>query len=174
MRRARPATRRYGRQNDRVELSGWASGTVSADAVAIESATSSPGNQAIWTLPVVTPDKYDVFARWGSNDSAASNARYAVTHAGGTDTVAMNQNANAGEWNKLGTYDLAPGVGHKVVLSDRADSTVNADAIQLVSAEGVERVARWEGTVASAGTYQIWARWPAAPTELAGQIRTEG
>lgn len=62
-------------QNHRVELSGYANGTVSADAVAIESATSSPGNQAVWTLPLTAPDKYDVYARWGSNDSGASTAK---------------------------------------------------------------------------------------------------
>jgi hypothetical protein len=58
-------------QNHRIELSGWANEFVSADAVAIESATSSPGNQVVWTLPLVTPDKYDVYARWGSEDSPA-------------------------------------------------------------------------------------------------------
>jgi transposase len=36
------------------------------------SATSSPGNQAIWTLPLTVPDKYDVYARWGTNDSGAN------------------------------------------------------------------------------------------------------
>lgn len=151
-------------QNQRVELSGFANGTVSADAVAIESATSSPGNQAIWTLPLTVPDKYDVYARWGENDSGASTAKYVVTHAGGTDAVTMNQNVYAGYWNKLGTYDLAPGAGHNVNLSDRTNGVVQADAIRLVSAEGVERIARWQGTVTNAGTYQVWARWPAAPT----------
>jgi RHS repeat-associated protein len=151
-------------QNHRVELSGFANGTVSADAVAIESATSSPGNQAIWTLPLTVPDKYDVFARFGTNDSGTSNAKYVVTHAGGTDTVTVNQNVNEGFWIKLDTYDLAPGAGHKVTLSDRTNGVVQADAIRLVSAEGVERIARWQGTVTNAGTYQVWARWPAAPT----------
>jgi RHS repeat-associated protein len=151
-------------QNHRVELSGYGNGTISADAVAIESATSSPGNQAIWTLPLTVPDKYDVYARWGLNDSSAGTAKYVVTHAGGTDTVSMDQNAKDGSWNKLGTYDLAPGAGHKVTLSDRTNGVVQADAIQLRSAEGVERIARWQGTVTNAGTYQVWARWPAAPT----------
>jgi RHS repeat-associated protein len=132
--------------------------------VAIESATSSPGNQVIWTLPLTTPDKYDVYARWGSNDSGASTAKYVVTHAGGTDTVTMDQNLDAGFWKKLGTYDLAPGAGHKVNLSDRTNGVVQADAIRLTSAEGIERIARWQGTVTNAGSYQVWARWPAAPT----------
>ena len=151
-------------QNQRVELSGYGNGSITADAVAIESATSSPGNQANWALPLTTPDKYDVYARWGSNDSGAGNAKYVVTHAGGTDTVTMNQNNNAGFWLKLGTYDLAPNSGHNVNLSDRTNGVVQADAIRLVSAEGVERVARWQGTATNAGTYQVWARWPAAPT----------
>ncbi len=105
-----------------------------------------------------------VFARWGEYDSNASNAKYAITHAGGTDTVTKDQSALFGYWFKLGTYDLAPGAGHKVTISDRADSVVNADAIRIVSAEGVERIARWQGTVTTAGAYQVWARWPAAPT----------
>lgn len=151
-------------QNHRVELSGYSNGTVSADAVAIESATSSPGNQAIWTLPMTVPDKYDVYARWGSSDSGASTAKYVMTHAGGTDTATMNQNAYAGFWNKLGTFDLAPNSGHNVNLSDRTNGGVQADAIRLVSAEGVERIAKWQGTATNAGTYQVWARWPAAPT----------
>jgi len=80
----------------------------------------------------------------------------------GTDTITMNQNIYHGYWNKLGTSDLVPNAGHNVKLSDRASNVVQA--IRLVSAEGAERVARWEGTVANAGTYQVWARWPAAPT----------
>ena len=81
--------------------------SVGSDAVAIESATSTPGNQAIWTLPLTIPDKYDVYARWGEYDSGASDAKYTITHAVGTDTVAMNQNCYYGYWNKLGTFDLA-------------------------------------------------------------------
>jgi RHS repeat-associated protein len=138
---------------------------VSADAIAIESTTTSAGNQVIWTLPVTVPDAYDVYARWGTSNSGAADAKYTITHAGGTDTVTLDQTTvYDGSWIKLGTYDLAPDAGHKVTLSDRANGQVAADAIRFVSASQGERVARWQGSVTGAGTYQVWARWTAAPT----------
>jgi len=33
------------------------------------------------------PDRYDVYARWGTGNSGAIDAKYAITHAGGTGTV---------------------------------------------------------------------------------------
>jgi len=62
-------------------------------------------------LPSALP--LTVYARWGTGNSNASNANYVITHAGGTDTVTVNQNVNDGTWFKLGTYDLAPNAGHK-------------------------------------------------------------
>lgn len=88
----------------------------------------------VWTLPIVTPDKYDVFARWGSNDSGASNANYAITHAGGTNAVTANQNEYSGFWNKLGTFDLTPGAGQ------RRASALNTAAHTLRLAQRLKRL----------------------------------
>lgn len=56
---------------------------------------------------------------------------------------------------------MAPGQNHGVVLSDRADAAVAADAIELIADPG-ERLATWSGTAPAAGSYKFYARWPAA------------
>lgn len=151
-------------QNHRVELSGWANNWIGADAIAIESTTLSPGNQLSWNVPLTIADEYDVYARWAYGAPNSTAVKYTVTHAGGTDTVTVNQQLNSATWFKLGTYDLLPGAGHKVTISDRSEGVTVADAVRVVSSSQGARVARWSGTVGSAGTYQVWGRWTAAPS----------
>jgi RHS repeat-associated protein len=56
-----------------------------------------------------------------------------VHHAGGASTVTVNQQQNGGIWVLLGGFELAPGQGHRVVLSDAAaGSYVIADAVRFV------------------------------------------
>jgi len=114
-----------------VSVTDRANGYVIADAVMF----APPGagaNSATWTPNVAQAGTYEVYARWTQHANRATNATYAVTHAGGTTAVAVNQQANGGIWNLLGTFSLSPGAAHKVTLTDRANGYVIADALKLV------------------------------------------
>jgi len=84
---------------------------------------------------VAAAGTYRVYARWaGTIGSIVPDAAYTVNHAGGTTTIVANQKQNQGAWNLLGTYDLDPTAGHKVVLAGNAAAGLNlvADAIRYV------------------------------------------
>ncbi|MGE0875508.1 MAG: RHS repeat-associated core domain-containing protein [Burkholderiales bacterium] len=117
--------------NATVSLTDQANGYVIADAVMILP-PNSPPNTATWTPNVAQAGQYEVYARWTQNANRATDAKYTVTHSGGSTTTAVNQQANGGAWNLLGTYSLAPGTSHKIALTDEANGYVVADAIRLV------------------------------------------
>jgi RHS repeat-associated protein len=85
-----------------------------------------------WTPAVSGSQSYLVYARWTSNTDRATNATYTVFHASGSNSISVNQQANAAEWNLLGTYTFTAGQNHRVVLTDAANGVVVADAIKLV------------------------------------------
>ncbi|HLZ30621.1 MAG TPA: N-acetylmuramoyl-L-alanine amidase [Chloroflexota bacterium] len=85
-----------------------------------------------WPYPSGAAGRYEVFARWTGGPNRATNAGYVVTSNGGQANVAVNQRTNGGTWQSLGTFDFQPGKSQGVVLSDRADGVVVADAIRFV------------------------------------------
>lgn len=87
-------------------------------------------NTFTWPASVGTAGLYKVYAKWVG--ASATNAKYAITDAGGTTNVTVNQAQNVAQWNLLGTFNLDPTAGHKIVLSDNANGTVVADAILFV------------------------------------------
>ncbi len=117
--------------NATVSLTDQANGYVIADAVMILP-PNSPANTATWTPNVTQAGQYEVYARWTSHANRASDAKYTVTHAAGVTTTTVNQQANGGIWNLLGTYSLAPGTSHNIALTDEGNGYVVADAIRLV------------------------------------------
>ena len=143
-------------QNHRLSLSNDANGQVCADAIAVDAGR----NEATWTLPITTATTYEVFAKWMSDGTRATDAPYTITHVGGQTTVTVDQQQNGGTWQSLGTYQLASGQA-TVLLTDRANGTVSADAIQAVPVPGAPSVATWIPEVPSAGDYDIYARWSA-------------
>jgi len=114
-----------------VSLTDQANGYVIADAVMFLPPGAQP-NSATWTPNVAQAGTYEVFARWTASGNRATNATYTVTHASGATPVPVNQQANGGAWNSLGTFTLSPGTVHKVTLTDQANGYVIADAIRLV------------------------------------------
>lgn len=117
--------------NATISLTDQANGYVIADAVMLLPPGPS-ANAAIWTPNVPAAGTYEVYARWTSHSNRASNATYAVTHAGGTTQVPVDQRANGGAWNLLGSFNLDPGTAHKVTLTDAANGYVIADAVRFV------------------------------------------
>lgn len=114
-----------------VSVTDQADGFVIADAVMFLPPGAAP-NTATWTPNVAQTGQYEVYARWTEHANRASDATYTVTHAGGSTAVPVNQQANGGAWNLLGTFSLSPGTAHKVTLTDQANGYVIADAIRLV------------------------------------------
>jgi len=116
-----------------VSLSSVANGYVIADAVtALPAGTPATpdvqGKTATWAIGQV--GEYEVYAKWTAHANRATDAQYTVTHAGGSDTITVNQQSGGGQWMSLGTYTLD--ASSTVSLSSIADGYVVADAVRLV------------------------------------------
>jgi RHS repeat-associated protein len=96
------------------------------------SAAGSGADTITWTPALTTAGSYRVYARWTYNTNRATNAPYTVHHTAGSTTLRVNQEQNGGEWVPLGSFDLAPGQNHRVVLSDDANEYVIGDAVKFV------------------------------------------
>ena len=76
----------------------------------------------------------DVYVRWTAATNRATNARYIITHAGGSATVFQSQRVSGGTWVKLGTWSFDAGMSGTIVVSnDGADGYVVSDAIRFVN-----------------------------------------
>jgi RHS repeat-associated protein len=102
-----------------------------------------------------------VYAKWPASPSFVTDAEYTVTHAGGSTTVTANQRQNGGKWNLLGAFTFNSGTTYKVTLADNPLGTVAADAIYYVSTAAPTDQFVWTPAFPGAGTYQVFARWPA-------------
>ena len=96
-----------------------------------------------FTPDIVKPGTYHVYLHWSSNEDRASNVPVDVTHAGGTDTVKLNQTRSIPDfvdepdgfkYNFVGTYDFEAGTAGNVLI--RTDDTVGyvvVDSVRFVS-----------------------------------------
>ena len=93
---------------------------------------------AEWRPELTLPGLYELyvyapFCRTGEGDT--NGAVYEITHAGGTDTVVVNQEANLGVWVSLGEYEFETGTSGRLRLTDLTSTDegwgVWADAIRL-------------------------------------------
>jgi hypothetical protein len=89
---------------------------------------------------------YDVFAWWVSSGNRATDAPVVVRHAGGVDTVRVNQTVNGSQWRRIGAYRFRGDTTEAVLVSDAAHtgSYVVADAIRLTSADSASITGVWE------------------------------
>jgi len=92
---------------------------------------------ATFTPSISTAGKYDVYVWYTTGTDRASNAPFAISYAGGTNTVFVNQRGNGGTWNLIASgLPFTNGNSGFVRLSNRASNTVViADAVQFVYAE---------------------------------------
>ncbi len=70
----------------------------------------------------------------------ATNVPLVVDINGRRTEIPVDQSANQGRWNSLGVFELPAGRNSAVVLSNRANGYVLADAIKfrLVTEEGLQ------------------------------------
>lgn len=96
--------------------------------------TASVSDAASWTATLPTTGSYNVYARWTSGANRSATAPYVVVHSGGSTTVSVNQQANGGAWQLLGTFNMNAGSAERVKLScwTTAGYYVVADAVRFV------------------------------------------
>lgn len=87
---------------------------------------------ATWTPALSGTKLVDVYAWWVASSNRAEDAKYVVTHDGGTTVLEVPQDVNGGKWNYLGSFNMSAGTA-KVVLSNNASSNavVSADAVKI-------------------------------------------
>ncbi len=113
----------------------WATGTSSADKYGSNyrwRSTQAISDAATWAPAGLTTRNYGVYAWWPQGGNRSTAAPYLINHNGGQANVKVNQQANGGKWNALGTFGLS--AGKTVQLSCWAASgfIVCADAIKFV------------------------------------------
>jgi hypothetical protein len=90
---------------------------------------ASTGESFAWVPRLTEPGEYQVEAHYVAGADRAINAPYTVHHAGGQQTVPVNQ--TSGDWKSLGTWTFTAGTAHKIVLGDVSNKAVIADAVRL-------------------------------------------
>lgn len=139
----------------------WSTRTSSEDYLNnyIRASTSTTVSAEVeWRPTIPSAGSYEVAVWYVGGTSRPNNAKYVVTHAGGTSTVTVDQTVNGGAWVVIGTYDFAAGTGGRVYLSNQAQTgkTVAADAVRFRTLEPVQLTmavtpAGWGTTVPAAG-----------------------
>lgn len=114
----------------RVSLSDQADGYVIADAVRFVP-TSGRANEAEWRFVDLPLGEFTLAARWTAHANRASNARYLIRGLLGDQIAIANQRIRGGTWSALATATSAPERPLAVVLNDRADGYVIADALRI-------------------------------------------
>lgn len=97
-------------------------------------ATEAVSDRAAWTVDLPTSGNYAVYARWAAGSNRAPSATYSITHSGGSQNVAVNQQINGGQYVYLGTWNFTAGSATRVHLSCWTTSGyfVIADAVRFV------------------------------------------
>jgi hypothetical protein len=99
---------------------------------------ATPANKGSCTttyVPTLTgTGPRDVYVRYIAGSDRASNAPYAVNHAGGSITVPRDQRTLGGQWVLIGRWTFNHGTGGSVVLGNGGTTGfVIADAVRFVN-----------------------------------------
>lgn len=95
----------------------------------------SPTGEVRWLANLPAAGAYDVFVWHVAGENRSAAAPFVVEHAGGSSSVAVNQQIDGSRWVRLGSFDFAAGPAAAVRLNNSAPgSVVIADAVKFVSA----------------------------------------
>lgn len=87
---------------------------------------------ATWSFDVPQAGRYNVYAWWWEGSWRPTDVPYTVNHLNGSTTVRVNQQADGGQWNLLGTFDFQD-QGSVTVFDDASSGDdVVADAVRVV------------------------------------------
>jgi hypothetical protein len=97
---------------------------------------ASQGSTAASNIVRFTPELpiagyYSVSAMWPALSGNGSAINVTIAHAGGAQTLQVNQTVGSGLWQDLGTYFFGPGHTAYVELSDLSGGRLAADAIRF-------------------------------------------
>ncbi|WP_158578477.1 DNRLRE domain-containing protein [Spongiactinospora rosea] len=95
-------------------------------------ASAGTGKSSLtWNLTPPETGTYKVQVRYPAG-ATATNARYLVKHASGTADVTHDQTKKPDTWVTLGEYEFTKDTPYSITLTDKANGTVAADAVQFV------------------------------------------
>ena len=90
---------------------------------------------ALFTPHLPKSSRYELFGWWVHSSNRCVNTPFIIKHAGGVDTVRVDQTQNGSQWVEIGTYTFK-GAGQDTILISDAGTIgtfVVADAIRLIS-----------------------------------------
>jgi uncharacterized lipoprotein YddW (UPF0748 family) len=112
----------------------WYTGTSATDKYGSDYRYAYAGSgsaTATFTATIPVAGTWTVSEWHGAGTNRATNARHTIDYAGGSTTVQVNQTANGGKWNALGSYQFNANTPYSVVINDIFLGTVViADAIK--------------------------------------------
>jgi hypothetical protein len=87
---------------------------------------------ARFTPTITDAGDYEVYVLWTGRSYNSASVPVTVTHAGGSDTIQINQTLENGEWFSLGVYTFEVGTAGNVLISNTGTSgRVVADAVRF-------------------------------------------
>jgi hypothetical protein len=145
------------------QLLDWVGGTLTTNGVILDNGNPSVAQVGSWTVGAnagfwgtsylhdqstgkgakyvrYTPNlpfsgTYDVYGWWVSNANRPTNVPYDIVHAGGTNTVLVNQQVNGSQWVFLMRTNFVGGHGSGVIIRNggtAAGTFVIADAVRFM------------------------------------------
>ncbi|WP_168119558.1 polysaccharide lyase family 8 super-sandwich domain-containing protein [Paenibacillus sp. HB172176] len=95
---------------------------------------SGKGSKTVtYTPDIPAAGSYKVYMNWTEQFNHATNVPVTIAYDGGSDSLIVDQTADGGVWNLLGTYDFAEGTTGSVTISNTdTDNFVVADAVKFV------------------------------------------
>lgn len=100
---------------------------------------AAPDNQGTWALTFDQAGDYQVEAWVDSGFAGSTQSRYAVTHAGASEDVVVDQSASSG-WIDLGTFAFAEGGDQSVHLGDNTGEAVADQHVLVFDAVRLTRI----------------------------------
>ncbi|MBI3099491.1 MAG: fibronectin type III domain-containing protein [Planctomycetes bacterium] len=93
---------------------------------------------AVWRPTIPAAGYYSVHVWYYASSNRVTNAKFRVTHSGGTSTVTVNQQIYSSRWLWLGEYYFEPGTAGYVTLSNQSPQSgvVIADAARFGAGMG--------------------------------------
>lgn len=122
----------------------WTASTTTAGyygANALNDGNTKSGTQTVQFTPnLPAAGTYKVYAWWPASGNRSPSVPFKVTHAGGNQTLNVNQQTNGSQWYLLGTYTFNAGTGGNVLITNAytgggsppSQCYVIADAVRFV------------------------------------------
>ncbi len=108
------------------------------DASYLHDGNTDKGAKSVRFTPTLPrAGSFGVYLWWPHHSNRATNVPVDIFHAGGTDTVVVNQTQPGGDWVQVGTYTFNAGTsGSVLVRTDATDGYVVPDAVLIGTPDG--------------------------------------